>query len=151
MTQEFQIIDKLTQTKIVEFDKQRYLKDFSRLLGWEPSDKIETIKEIENISNGHIIVEHGLVQSAVITFLTTSFDNLRIEQKQKILTISYNNLIDWHIYVQKDKVYYVYNRRENIDPIVKNISENSVENIRSTMFSQIVDLKILIFLVLMMS
>jgi len=140
MTQEFQIIDKLTQTKIVEFDKQRYLKDFSRLLGWEPSDKIETIKEIENISNGHIIVEHGLVQSAVITFLTTSFDNLRIEQKQKILTISYNNLIDWHIYVQKDKVYYVYNRRENIDPIVKNISENSVENIRSTMFSQIVDL-----------
>ena len=65
MLVEFEIIRRLTSSRLSQFEVERTFRDFSRLLGWEPSDRYEPDADLVNITNGHLIVEHGLEQSAV--------------------------------------------------------------------------------------
>lgn len=142
MTKEFEIILQLTSKEIVSQQVERYLKDFSRMLGWEPSDIITVSPSLESVTNGHILVDHGLLQSAVITFLTEPYTKLEEEIRRELLSVSYNNLIDWHINVQYDKAIFVYNRSDDPKLITKSISSKDVSSLRSTMFAQITDLSI---------
>lgn len=136
----FQIVLKLTNETLRDSDKERIFKDFASLLGWEPSEFIKPNKDIEDISNGHIIVEHGLLNSAVITFLNSPFIELSNEKKRSLLELSYNNLIDWHIYVESDRASFVFNRQDNPDPIIRRISPNDFNSLKSSTFTEITDL-----------
>lgn len=140
MENEFQVVLNLTKKSVSDNDKERMFKDFAVALGWVPSEFIKPNKDIEDISNGHIIVEHGLLNSAVITFLNSPFLNLSYEKKRNLLELSYNNLIDWHIYVENDKASFVFNRQINPDPIVKSISANDFNSLKSSTFAEITDL-----------
>lgn len=137
---EFEIILKLTSNELLETEKNRTIRDFAKLLGWEPSEIIKVSPKLESVTNGHILVEHGLLQSAVITFLTKPYSSLEEETRNEILSISYNNLIDWHINIEQDKATFVFNRNENQKPIIRSISQKDVSNLRSSMFAQITDL-----------
>ena len=139
MTEGFEIILKLTRGSVSPVEQQRMFKDFSRLLGWEPSDRFEPDEDLQDVTNGHLIVEHGLEQSAVITFLKNSLLTLQPEQSKKILSISYNNLIDWHIYVEAEKASFVFNRRYQPEPIVHELTRTNIESLKSSMFEQITD------------
>ena len=99
MSADFEIILRLTSSSVGRQEVDRLFRDFARLLGWEPSDHLQPDSELSDVTNGHLIVDHGLDQSAVITFLKSPASSLRPEQAKSILSISYNNLIDWHIYV----------------------------------------------------
>jgi hypothetical protein len=92
----------------------RQLEDFAKSLGWYPSDIIEE-KNSNNIATGHLFVEHGLDNSAVISFLNSKhrFDNLNIREQNNLLKVSYNNLVDLHISVDNFKVNGIHNRIEN--------------------------------------
>src|SRR4029079_880272 len=54
----------------------------------------------------------GLQASAVITFLDQSAraSDLQSEDQYRFLSISYNNLVDWYLYVEVDSVSYFNNR-----------------------------------------
>jgi len=118
-----------------------FLQLIFHLLRWEPSDRFEPDEDLQDVTNGHLIVEHGLEQSAVITFLKTSLLTLQPEQSKKILSISYNNLIDWHIYiyVEAEKASFVFNRRYQPEPIVRELTRTNIESLKSSMFEQITD------------
>ena len=49
----------------------RELEDFANYLGWYPSDIIED--KNDSITTGHLFVEHGLENSAVISFIGSDY------------------------------------------------------------------------------
>jgi len=139
MANGFEIIARLTSEPLLPREQSRMLRDFARALGWEPSDQLDPGPELEQVTNGHLIIEHGLENSAVITFLISpaTLSTLPPEHTKKILEISYNNLVDWHLYVEPNKVTYVFNRTEPPERKVHALSQSDVEAIKSSMFDQI--------------
>lgn len=51
-------------------------------------------------------------QTAAITFLRSplTFSSLGMSQRTKLLGVSFNNLVDWHIHIDRGTVSYVFNR-----------------------------------------
>ena len=135
----FEIIHRLTSSGLPQNGRDRIFKDFAQELGWEPSDKLSPVPDLENLINGHIIVDHGLDNSAVITFLIspTTYSSLNSEQIKQVLSISYNNLIDWHIVVEQDRVTYIFNRLDPLEPQTHRLSQSDFEFLKGAMFDQI--------------
>jgi len=81
------------------------MRDFARELDWTPSYEFET-RAPRLVVQDHLVVEHGLENSAVISFVpfpqrTNEFDR---DQLKSLLAISYNNLIEWHVFVSSSDV-----------------------------------------------
>ena len=132
-------IKKIIDSEITSQDKTRFLNDFAKGLEWKPSNFMVT--EIDRLSNAHLVVEYGLVNSAVITFLKEefNFNNLELVDKNNLLGISYNNLIDYHIFISSESIIYIYNRRDPFYEIETiNLNEKNIEKLRSIAFSQII-------------
>jgi hypothetical protein len=76
------------------------MRTFAEDLDWVPSYEI-TENTAQEIITGHLIVEHGLENAAAITFLKSpsrSID-LRPDYVRSILSLSYNNLLEWHLII----------------------------------------------------
>ena len=73
---------------------------------WNPSYFIEPAQTEK--SNGYLVVEHGLQNSAVISFLKDRNENLTSVEEEKLLSTAYNNLVNWHITVDDRFVNYYY-------------------------------------------
>jgi hypothetical protein len=88
----YEIIIKLTSDDLPVGQRRVALREFASVNGWRPSDELDDYPGTTAISNGHLVIEHGLNNTAVITFLKSSFNFsalARFEQNQ-ILSISYN-------------------------------------------------------------
>ena len=79
-----------------------------------PSDLITSYPGTEHFASGHILVEHGLSHSAVLTFLRrdVSFEDLDRSDQTRVLSLSYNNLVDWHCFPSNRGQLIVYNRSQ---------------------------------------
>lgn len=101
------------------------LREFAQANGWRPSDQLEEYPGTEEIANGHLIVEHGLDNTAAITFLKSNraFAFLNLEEQKRILGISYNNLVDWHLFPEREGITAVFNRTDPITPRFLSIRE----------------------------
>jgi len=137
MVDHYELIQQLTSTPLSGTDQRRRLNDFAVELGWRPSDQL-VLPGTEAFASGHLVVEHGLQNSAVISFLRNpiSFPELDSFQQKKLLNASYNNLIDWHIAVDYDGASFVYNR---FDPpqfysYRRQISRDRVSDLSSRVF-----------------
>lgn len=93
---------------------RRLLRDFADELGWRPSYHVTEGPFVTRRANAHLMVEHGLEPSAVITFLnqTTRLSDLDSRELNSLMALSYNNLADWHLYVERERVTYCFNRAE---------------------------------------
>jgi len=89
----------------------RQLNDFAFELGWKPSDRLD-LPAAREFTTAHLVVEHGLDYTAVISFLLSPrrFLELTPSQKRCLASASYNNLIDWHINIDFEEVTFLYNR-----------------------------------------
>jgi SAM-dependent methyltransferase len=98
---------------------------FARENGWRPSDKIDVYPGTEDIANGHILVEHGLANAAVLSFLkdTHPFASLGRSEQLRLLSLSYNNLVDWHLFPDPLGLTAVYNRTQPPSPLRLSIDE----------------------------
>jgi hypothetical protein len=110
----YELIHQLITSSAPQSENVRYLNDFAVELGWKPSDQF-SLKETDQFASGHLVVEHGLQNSAVISFLRRNvrFADLESSQRKLLMNASYNNLIDWHITIDFDDVHFIYNR---VDP-----------------------------------
>lgn len=104
---------RLTEPTLPAAQRRVVLKEFARATGWRPSYEIE-YPDLEALSNGHLVVEQGLDPAAVISFLKDgrSFSALSREDRLRLLAVSYNNLVDWHFFPQRDRLTFVYNRSD---------------------------------------
>ena len=139
MIESTRIISLLTSGELSSQDKSRLVKDFSQELGWEPGEAIEPTPELGDVFSGHLLVEHGLEISAVITFIIspTTFNKLTANQKNKSLELSYNNLVDWHIYIEQNQVTYVFNRTQPATEFPFYFTNQNTDSLQSTLFDQI--------------
>lgn len=115
----FDLIDRLTRDDIPYDQLPQWLSEFSYHFGWRPSN-VDGWQRPSAVGNAHLMVEHGLQNSAVLTFLPRNrpASNLQIDEWHQLLGISYNNLVDWHVIIDRDFVQYVYNRT---DPVAETI------------------------------
>jgi len=102
------------------------MQEFAELCGWIPSDQMENYPGLESIANGHLVVEHGLDNTAVITFLRGAplFSMLSSDDQRALLSISYNNLVDTHYFPDDDGLVYVSNRTYPFRPVRIRIAED---------------------------
>ena len=133
----YDIILQLTGPALGETERRRIVQDFAHHFGWTPSENFTAAID-DNVTNGHLVVEHGLENTAVISFLKRPFADLGYEERRRLLNISYNNLVDWHIQLDRDQVTYVYNRTDP-ERIVATfrISRDDLDNLSSITFEQI--------------
>ena len=108
MTDHYSLVQQLTSERKTD---PRRLNDFAYELGWRPSNRMN-LPEADEFAAAHLVVEHGLQNTAVISFLRhpATFPDLNTSQQRILLNASYNNLVDWHINVDWDGVSFVYNR-----------------------------------------
>lgn len=139
----YSTIVELTSDIFPNSDKSILSQNFARELGWTPSYNLLPYVE-QDVVNIHLIVEHGLENSAVLTFLKVPYDALQESKRKNLLNVSYNNLVDWHIHIDKEKVTYVNNRFNFPNNIVQESSyrNDRFEALRSDAFEKIIGKKI---------
>ena len=119
--------------------RQSLLDEFAYEFQWHPNDTLD-IPSLNDIASAHLVIEHGLENTAVISFLSNSrsYNDLNSFEKKRLLGVSYNNLIDWHIQVEKEAVTYVYNRTKNPTVVQRSpISRDNMEQLRSEAFEKL--------------
>jgi type I restriction-modification system DNA methylase subunit len=136
------IINGLTTDSPTIVDKPTLLSKFANAFGWTPSYHLVPSDEVD-FANIHLVVEHGLENSAILTFLKTPYSLLTEDNRNQLLNISYNNLVDWHIHIEKDKVTYVFNRLNPSNNVIEefNFRRDHYEKLRSEAFDKIIDRK----------
>jgi len=102
----------LTDSPSEGSEVNRALTTFASILDWQPTDKLD-VPGLSSTTNAHLIVEHGLKHTAVISFSNRRFDEMDFATQRQLLSVSYNNLIDWHICISPRAATFVYNR---LDP-----------------------------------
>lgn len=117
MNQSYEIISNLTQPSLPLSHRRPMLRKFAQENGWIPSFEID-YPNTEALANGHIAVEHGLDTTAVISFLKRDRSFVRLSPYEQIhlLSISYNNLVDWHLFPDTYGLTLVHNRIEPMAP-----------------------------------
>lgn len=136
----YNVVTQLTSPTLSDIDRPRMLNDFASNLGWRPSDRL-FIPAVSDFANAHLLVEHGLENSAVITFLRSPrrFADLGYGERSRLLNISYNNLVDWHVQVQLDEVAYVFNRTDPPQVVEKlAFSRDNIDALGSEAFERVV-------------
>lgn len=108
------LIRDLTDQPLQGADSLTALRRFANEYGWRPSDQIDRYPGTEQFCNGHLVIEHGLDLSAVISFLRaeTPYVNLSALERRSLLELSYNNLVDWHLLPELSGMRVVYNRTD---------------------------------------
>ncbi|MGQ0661605.1 hypothetical protein [Sphingosinicella sp.] len=103
-------LSRITDAQIPDQARRIAIRDFAERLDWTPSYELNAPLESAGVFN-HVVVEHGLSNSAVITFLRGSAraSDLSPHQLRSLLSISYNNMIDWHYFVSQYDARRIYN------------------------------------------
>ncbi len=133
----YNIILELTSQQ--DFDRTRCLNDFAYELGWRPGDHLY-LTHVEDIATAHILVEHGLENTAVISFIKSprQYSNLDARDRTRLTSISYNNLVDWHINIDAKAVSFVFNRIAPLKIIEwQELSPDDTDILKSDSFEQI--------------
>src|ERR1035441_7138585 len=139
MMDHYDLVQRLTG-HLPMIDQSRRLNDFAFELGWRPSDQLD-IPASNGFATAHLIVEHGLEHTAVISFMRhpNRFIDLSAFQQRVLVGSSYNSLVDWHINIDYEGVAFVYNRYHPPDfHIVREpLTRSNPSALRSTAFQHI--------------
>lgn len=108
------LVRDLTDQHIQGADALDALRRFASEFGWRPSDQLDRYAGTERFCNGHLVVEHGLDRTAVISFLRTDtpYNDLSILERRTLLELSYNNLVEVHLLPERSGMRVVYNRTD---------------------------------------
>ena len=104
-----EIIRALTDPSASIKDKRQNAAAFSREFGWRPNDVFDVPTALPTVN---LVVEHGLENAAMLSFLPAgrNLGEIGPEERRNILGLSYNSLVDWHIWIDQDSVQCFYNR-----------------------------------------
>lgn len=101
------LIDRLTAENLSLSQAEFLTREFALEMGWRPSSSFN-VERLQNVCNAHLIVEHGLSDAAMLTFMKGNSPSS--ESPKDLLVISYNNLVDWHLQIYSDRINVFYNR-----------------------------------------
>lgn len=143
MPNTYDIVISLTSEKLPASERLRMLRDFAYEMGWRPSYYLIEPPLVGEFANAHLVVEHGLQPSAVITFLNKSYrlSDIQLTDQYRLLSISYNNLVDWHLYIEPQEITFCFNRKKPIYTESRRISRSNYDSLRNEAFDQIIGRK----------
>jgi hypothetical protein len=104
------------------------IRGFATDLQWTPSFEMHHSFGVPG-ADDHLLVEHGLENSAVISFLKSPRRAADLDplQLRSLLTISFNNLVEWHIFVSETEVRYINNLAEPFFDRIFSLTRSSTE------------------------
>ena len=116
------------------------MRGFAEELGWTPSYEFQRQLSPERITD-HLIVEHGLENTAIISFLPSAARPTELSQDslRALLTLSYNNLVEWHVFVSDTEVRYVNNLTSPSADFVRQLSRYDTHFASSNYFQELVN------------
>ena len=135
----YDLVNQLTSAIVPLEQRGELIAAFAEEFRWQPSEAIPG-GPVALLSNGHLLVEHGLENTAAITFLKhpTRYGDLDRQSRLELLGLSYNSLLDWHVHVQSDCVTYVHNRASQPGGVLSRpISRGSTDALMSDEFLSI--------------
>lgn len=141
MLDHYDLVRELTRPELDRSDQSGLLAEFAGGLGWHPSDELH-LPATSPFAPVHLLVEHGLRNTAVLSFLSgAGYPALNTTQRQSLLGLSYNNLVDWHVAIDVEGVSYVYNRAAPPEFASKRarISRTDTRPLTSAAFQDIAD------------
>jgi len=132
--------NKLT-SNLTHSDTKSHVLNFAKELGWNPSYFIPASNNEK--ANGYLVVEHGLQNSAIISFLNVRNEDLTRSEEENLLALSYNNLVNWHITIDEKYVnyYYILNKEKRKLETLKIEVGNESESLRVETFLEIIQKK----------
>src|SRR5205085_7170828 len=97
---QYETILRIASGQLGPADQFVAVNSFAEFFGWQPNDQLEA-GLAKDFARVHLLVEHGLQNTAVLTFLRQDrrFSDLTRGEVLESLEISYNNLVDWHVYL----------------------------------------------------
>ncbi len=112
---------------------------FSNEFNWNPTGSLKQLN-LDPYGKTHLLVEHGLEHSAILTFVPEEVDFAALTPGDQLhsLSISYNNLVDWQLYINEKVVYSVFNRTDPPKIIKSEISEENTTALRSETFQKLI-------------
>lgn len=140
MANQFDVVTQLTSGHLPDSDRAVRLQEFSRELGWRPTDRLD-LPALRGVASAQLLVEHGLENSAVVSFLQSPKEYLTLssDERQSLLSVSYNNLVDWHVAIDGSAINFVYIRTRiptSVDR--REFSRENYDSLRSEIFEQVV-------------
>ena len=110
MSSAYSSLLRITNEKTAHEHRLLAMRSFAEELRWTPSYEVRGSFGLNFIAD-HLVVEHGLDNAATISFLKASrrATDLDSAQLQALLTISYNNLVEWHLFVSESDFRWVNN------------------------------------------
>lgn len=136
----YDIVAQLTSETLEPKATQRLLREFSHSQGWRPSDNFD-VPGLRRFATAHLLVEHGLENTAVLTFLRSPYssEELQLSDQLNLLRLSYNNLVDWHVQIDHSSVSFVYNRTRPFRVVNRfSISRADTDSLRIETFEQVI-------------
>ncbi len=117
MSSALELVYALTDRDLPTGQRRDLTREFSIEFGWRPNDFIKTRSAL---STSSIVVEHGLDNAAVLSFLPAErrLRDIQIDERRSIAGIAYNSLVDWHVWIDRESIEYVYNRTDPIRPTI---------------------------------
>ena len=84
------------------------VRGFASEMRWVPSYEFNGSFQVEGVVE-NLIVEHGLENSAVLSFITSPFSGSNFDKStiNKLLHLSFNNLVDWHILLSANEILFI--------------------------------------------
>jgi type I restriction-modification system DNA methylase subunit len=140
MANQFDVVAQLLSGYLPEADRAVRLQEFSRELGWRPTDRLD-LPALRSIASAQLLVEHGLENTAIVSFLHSpkQYVSLSSDERQALHSLSYNNLVDWHVPIDGSSVNFVYVRTRIPTSVARcEFSRENYESLRSEMFEQVV-------------
>lgn len=118
------------------------MRAFADALDWTPSYELYAPVEDAKVFD-HLVVHHGLANSAVISFVrgqARAFD-LSQHSLRNLLQISYNNMIEWHFFVSQSDAVILNNleyegRQRTFDEIIFPGAPNYLDFLSSEGFTR---------------
>jgi len=113
LNKSYECVSSLGEPALPASHRKLALRRFAQENGWLPSYTVEYYRT-QSLANGHIVVEHGMDTTAVISFLNRDkpFRYLNLYEQIHLLAISYNNLVDWHLFPDTEGLTAVFNRKD---------------------------------------
>lgn len=140
MTSAYDIVTELTRGAIPMEMLSMSITQLSRELGWRPTD-VFSLKSASNVSNAHVLLEQDLENRMLVSFMRSPrrYGDLQYTEQHQLLSVSYNNLVDWHAVVHADEVTFVFNRT---DPALvverRSISRTAIDSLHRSFLRQLI-------------
>lgn len=115
MISTFDLVRTLTDREASASERRELTTEFSHKFGWKPNEFLETNS---NLTTANILVEQGLDNAALLSFLPADrkLESIQYDERRHLLGLSYNSLVDWHVWIDRDSVGYFFNRSDSPTP-----------------------------------